>query len=165
MVKKQILLAGLMLLSIFAKADGSIPFYYELISNESKTINFVFGFYPTTYSYVEGKDVDPYTSVKSAVINNAKNDDLKWNDYKICILLKSGKLIRSYSTVAKDGDYAVNYTVKAGATRYQYYCFHKKFTGDDIDKVWLILSDDQLFNLAYDKNEKSDNATKSSSKD
>ena len=154
MFKKQLLLATLLLISVFSHAQSNKPFYYELISNDSKTTDFVFGFYPFTYSYVQSKDVDPYTSVKAAVINNAKKNDLKWNDYKINILLKTGKLIRSYSTVAKDGDYACNYTVDGGTTHYQYFCFHSKFDNEDIDKVWLVLGDDQIFNLVYDKNDK-----------
>lgn len=152
MLKKQLLLASLLLLTLVSSAQKKNPFYYELISNDSKTINFVFGLYPTTYQYVEGKDVDPYTSIKAAVINNAKNN-LTWNDYKINILLSSGKLIRSYSTVAKEGDYACNYMVKGGDTRYQYFCFHTKFTSEDIEKVFLVMGDDQIFSLLYDKNE------------
>ncbi len=152
MFRKQLMLVALLLLSIAANAQKKNPFYYELISNDSKTINFVFGFYPTTYSYVEGKDVDPYTSVKAAVINNAKNS-LDWNNYKIMIMLKSGKLIRSYTTVAKDGDYSCEYNVKGSETHYQYFCFHNKFTNEDIDKVWLVMGDDQIFNLMYDKND------------
>ncbi|MCD6012836.1 MAG: hypothetical protein K0Q79_2698 [Flavipsychrobacter sp.] len=152
MFKKQLMLAALLLLSIASNAQKKNPFYYELISNDSKTINFVFGFYPTTYNYVEGKDVDPYTNVKAAIINNAKNS-LDWNNYKIMILLKNGKLIRSYTTVAKDGDYACEYNVKGSETHYQYFCFHHKFTNEDMDKVWLVMGDDQIFNLAYDKNE------------
>lgn len=152
MVRKQLLLAALLLLCLFAKADTGKPFYYELISNESKTTNFVFGFYPTTYSYVEGKDVDGYTNIKSAIINNAKGR-LEWENYKINILLKTGKLIRSYTTVAKEGDYACNFSVSAGDTHYQYFCFHDKFTDADIDKVWLVLGDDQIFVLSYNKND------------
>lgn len=152
MIKKQFILAFLLLGSIIAHAGN--PFYYELISNDSKTINFVFGLYPNTYQYVEGKDVDGYTNIKAAIINNAKENDFKWNDYKVTILLKSGKLIRSYTTVAKDGDYSCNYNIPAGATHYQYFCFHTKFSADDIDKVWLTMTDDQIFSLMYDKNEK-----------
>ena len=152
MFKKQLLLAALLLVSLVSNAQKKNPFFYELISNDSKTINFVFGFYPTTYSYVEGKDVDPYTNIKAAVINNAKSS-LTWDNYKITILLKSGKLIRSYTTVAKDGEYACNYTVAGSETHYQYFCFHTKFSSDDIDKVWLTMSDDKIFSLLYDKNE------------
>ncbi len=156
MLKKQLFLAALLLISLVSNAQKKNPFYYELISNDSKTINFVFGFYPTTYQYVEGKDVDPYTNVKAAVINNAKNS-LDWKDYKINILLKDGKLIRSYTTVAKDGDYACNYTVhggeEKGETHYQYFCFHTKFSSEDIDQVYLVMGDDQIFKLLYDKNE------------
>jgi hypothetical protein len=152
MFKKQLLLAALLLVSLVSNAQKKNPFFYELISNDSKTINFVFGFYPTTYSYVEGKDVDPYTNIKAAVINNAKTS-LTWDNYKITILLKSGKLIRSYTTVAKDGEYACNYSVGGSETHYQYFCFHTKFSSDDIDKVWLTMSDDKIFSLLYDKNE------------
>lgn len=152
MYRKQLMLVALLLISLASHAQKKNPFFYELISNDSKTINFVFGFYPTTYSYVESKDVDGYTNVKAAVINNAKNS-LDWRDYKICILLKNEKLIRSYSTVAKDGDYACNYTVAGNETHYQYFCFHTKFSSDDIDKVYLAMGDDQIFKLVYDKNE------------
>ena len=153
MFKKQLLLVGLLFWSVMANAQN-MPFYFEVISNDSKTIDFVFGLYPTTYQYTEGKDVDPFTSVKVAVINSAKTNELKWNDYKVCILLKSGKLIRSYSTAAKDGDYSCNYVVPANDKHIQYYCFHTKFTSDDIDKVWLTMTDDQIFGLTYDKNDK-----------
>ena len=152
MFKKQLLLAGLLLLSLTSDAQKKNPFYYELISNDSKTTNFVFGFYPTTYTFEETKDVEGFTHIKGAVINNATGS-LSWNDYKINILLKSGKLLRSYSTVAKDGDFACNYSVKGSETHYQYFCFHNKFTNNDIDKVWLVLGDDQIFSLLYDKNE------------
>lgn len=153
MIKKKLNLVALLFLSIAANAQDAVPFYYQVVSNPSKTINFVFGFYPTTYSYVEGKDLEPYTSVKAAVINNADNS-IYWNNYKIMILLKSGKLIRSYTTVAKTGDYSCEYNVKSGETHHQYYCFHKKFTNEDIDKVWLVMGDDEIFNLLYDKNER-----------
>ncbi len=156
MNRKHLVLIGLMLWSVIAHAQKSNPFYYELISNDSKTTNFVFGFYPNSYSYVESKEVDPYTSVKAAVINNS-TQSLKWNNYKVVILLKNGKLIRSYTTAATDGDYACNYTVDAagakGTTRLQYFCFHTKFTAEDIDKVFLEISDNQIFGLMYDKNE------------
>jgi hypothetical protein len=156
MFKKQLILLTLVLLSFGATAQTDKakknPFYYELISNESKTTNFVFGFYPTTYTWEESKDVEGFIHIKAAVINNAKGA-LDWSNYKINILLKSGKLLRSYTTVAKDGDFACNYTVKGNETHYQYFCFHTKFTAEDIDKVWLVLGDDQIFSLVYDKNE------------
>ncbi len=156
MFKKQLILAVLVLLTFGAMAQSGTtkknPFYYELISNESKTTNFVFGFYPTTYTWEESKDIEGFTHVKAAVINSATGA-LEWNNYKINILLKSGKLIRSYTTVAKEGDFACNYIIKGSETHYQYFCFHTKFTADDINKVWLVLGDDQIFNLMFDKNE------------
>ena len=129
----------LILISFMCQSQPKQAFYYELISNESKSTNFVFGFYPESYKYEESANIDPFTSIKAAVINNAKSS-LAWNDYKICILLNSGKLIRSYTTVATSGDYN------------QYFCFHSKFKSLDIDKVWLVMGDDQIFNLIYDAN-------------
>lgn len=151
-MKKNLLLLGFLLLSFSSFAQTKNPFYYELITNDTKTINFVFGFYPTTYTYTESAGQDPFTSIKGAVINNAKSS-YEWKDYKICILLKSGKLIRSYTTVAKDGDYDCTYSAGAGQTHYQYFCFHTKFSDKDVDKVWLVMGDDQIFALVYDKNE------------
>ena len=151
-MQKRILLIALLLISVFANAQTKNPFYYELISNDTKTTNFVFGFYPSSFSFQESKEVTGFTSIKGAVINNATGS-LKWNDYKICILLKNGKLIRSYTTVAKEGDYVCDYTVAGSTTHYQYFCFHTKFTNEDIDKVFLVMGDDQIFGLIYDKNQ------------
>ena len=139
-------------LSVTAMSQTKNPFFYEEISNDSKSTNFVFGFYPSSYQYIEDPKVQAYATIKSAVINNSA-DSLKWNNYKLLILLKSGKLIRSYTTVAESGDYACNYTVTGSTTHYQYYCFHSKFIKEDIDKVWLVMGDDQIFPLIYDKNE------------
>ena len=152
MLHKKLLFFCLLAFTVSASAQTKNPFYYELISNESKSTNFVFGFYPSTYTYTENKDMEAFTSIKSAVINNS-SDSIKWKDYKIMILLKSDKLIRSYTTVAENGDYACFYTVPGNSTtHYQYYCFHTKFTNDDIAKVWLVMGDDQVFSLVYDAN-------------
>ena len=152
MFQKKLLVACFVILSATAMAQSKPPFFYELISNDSKSTNFVFGFYPSTYFYTDNKDMQAFTSIKSAVINNA-TDSLNWKDYKLMILLKSDKLIRSYTTVAEIGDYACFYTVPGNATtHYQYYCFHAQFTNDDIAKVWLVMGDDQIFSLLYDAN-------------
>jgi hypothetical protein len=152
MLHKKLLFICLLAFSVAAKAQTKNPFYYELISNESKSTNFVFGFYPSTYVYTENKEMQAFTSIKGAVINNA-SDSIKWKDYKIMILLKSDKLIRSYTTVAENGDYACFYTVPGNSTtHYQFFCFHTKFTNDDIAKVWLVMGDDQIFPLLYDAN-------------
>ena len=148
---KKLLLPCLLSLSLAATAQKK-PFFYELISNDNKTINFVFGFYPSSLTYIESKEVESYTSIKSAVINKA-NDSLEWKDYKVIVLLKSGRLISSYITVAETGDYDCTYTVPGSVTHYQYYCFHTKFAEDDIARVWLVMGDDQLFSLLFDKNE------------
>ncbi len=152
---KHLLLVCLLLVSVFAKAeDKKVPFFYNEIANQEKSINFIFGFYPTTCSFTEGKEGPSYTSVKSAIINNAKQY-LPWSDYKVLVLLTSGQLVRSYSTnAAADSNYMVNYLVTPGATRYQYFCFHAKFTTADIDKVWLVLGDELIYGLVLNKGDK-----------
>jgi len=79
MFKKQFLLAGLLLLSLVSSAQTAATqkrfhFIYELISNESKTTDFLFGFYPSTYTFEETKDIQGFTHIKGTVINQATQD-------------------------------------------------------------------------------------------
>ena len=129
------------------------PYYYQAVNNGNKTIDFVFGFYPATTHYNESKDFPAYTYIRGAVFNKSSKETLKWNNFKVDILLKSGKLISNYTPFSKDAPYRCDYVVMADSTAYQLYCFHTQFAKEDIDKVWLLMSDDEIFNLTYDKNE------------
>ena len=124
-----------------------IVYFSTVISNPDKTIDFDFGFYPSTAQYVESAAVSGYTMVRGAVINTTTAKPLEWKNYKIHVYLKSGKLIRNYTTKAESGDYAVNYTVGTGLTRYQEFCFNTKFRLEDIEKVWLAMGDNEIFEL------------------
>ncbi|MBS1626814.1 MAG: hypothetical protein JSR09_04890 [Bacteroidetes bacterium] len=126
-------------------------FWYEHISNNSKTIDFLFGFYPSYLTKSETQTGKKYTSVKCAIINKAQSE-YKWDDYKVCILLKNGELIRSYTTVAETGLFACKYDIKSGDTHYQNFCFHTTFDVGDIDKIWVVLSDDEIIKLVYTSN-------------
>lgn len=124
-----------------------IVYYSTVISTPDKTIDFDFGFYPKTMQYVEPADGKGYTVIRCAVINQKAAKPFEWRDEKVNIYLKSGKLIRNYTTRAESGDYAVRYTVDPGVTRYQEYCFSHKFAVDEIEKVWLVMGDNQIFEL------------------
>ncbi len=154
MFKKQLLFSILFLTSfpVFSQ-EVKYPYYYQVVNNGDKTVDFVFGLYPATIHYTEGKDFPPYTSVRTAIFNKSSKDTLKWRDFKLDILLKSGKLISNYVPFSKTAPYGCNYAVAADSTAYQLYCFHTRFTREEIDKVWLLMSEDEIFSLTYDKNE------------
>ena len=151
MSKITTVLTGLLLVCTLVHAQKK-PYFYQTVSNEDKSIDFVFGLYPATINYFEGKDFPPYTAIRGAVLNRAKGKELAWGCY-VNILLKSGDLIRNYTPSSKDGPYACSYNVSSDSTHYQFFCFHAKFTDQDIDKAWLGMNDDQIFKLAYDKND------------
>ena len=154
MKKLLFFLAAVLLCNVLLKAQNNnkpCPYYFTSISNADKTINYVFGLYVVCHlEQATSSDNTPYTRIYAAVINNSKTNDLDWDNYKVYILTKTGKLIRSYKTAATDGEYLCTYKVPQGTTHHQYFCFHYSFAAADIDKVWLVLSgDDSMFNLSY----------------
>ncbi|MFC5283330.1 hypothetical protein [Pedobacter alpinus] len=128
-------------------ANSQTKYYYTTVSSPDKTTDYLFGFYPSTLTYTESASVKPYTSIKAVLLNQKGANPFKSNNDKIMILLKSGKMIRNYTTQAKEGDYAVEYTTQPGENHTQYYCFNGKVEANDIDRVWYILSDTQIFEL------------------
>lgn len=145
-MKKLFTTVLLIVLTAFA-VSSQTKYFYTTVASPDKTINYLFGFYPSTATYTESATVKPYTSIKAALINQKGASDFSSNDDKIMILLKNGKLIRNYTTTAKDGDYAVKYTTKPEETHVQYYCFSGKVEVSEIDRIWYILSDNQIFEL------------------
>lgn len=146
-MKKIFTLALLFVALTLASNAQKIVYYSTVIATPDKTIDFDFGFYPKTLQYVEPAGQKGYTVVRCAVINQKTAKPFDWKDEKINIYLKSGKLIRNYTTQAETGDYAVKYTVDPGQTRYQEYCFSHKFGIDEIEKIWLVMGDNQIFEL------------------
>ena len=153
MFRKQLIIVVLLLSCAAHAQQTKQPYYYQTVNSADKAINFVFGLYPATISYFEGKDFPPYTSIRGAVVNQSAKDSLKWNNFKVDILLKSGQLVSNYMPFSKDGPFACNYTVSKDSTHYQIFCFHTKFISTDIDRVWLQMSTDEIINLVYEKNE------------
>lgn len=146
---KKIFTSTFLILMVTLAYSQKISYYYTTVTSPDKTIDYVFGFYPSVSQYTEANGVKPYTSVKAALINQKTAKEFVSKDDKIMILLKSGKLIRNYTTAAAAGDYAVNYTTKPGETHYQYYCFDGKVDVKDISRVWYILGDTQIFELIF----------------
>lgn len=146
-MKKEFVTALMLVLFVSMAQAQKIVYYSTMINTPDKTIDFDFGFYPRTIQYVEPAGQKGYTVVRCAMINQKTAKPFDWKDEKVHIYLKSGKLIRNYTTKAESGDYAVKYTVQPGETRYQEYCFSHKFALDDIEKIWLVMGDNEIFEL------------------
>jgi len=127
-------------------------YYFAHMSNPDKTKDYLFYFFPDKIEYGTASDSTKYTRIGTVVMNKA-NQGLEWDDYKVRILLKSGQLVSNYKTAAKDGLFACNYTVEKGVNHTQFYCFHTQFSLDDINKVWLVLNDEKVFELTKDEDE------------
>lgn len=132
-------------------SQNSKSFFYEKISNPSKTINFTFGAYHGTMETVSKSDGNSYSKMMIAIINDKNANDLYWSDYKVYVLLKSGDLIYNYTTEASSGDFACKYNVPSGSTHKQYACFGKTFQASDVQKVWLCLADNNFINLVLNE--------------
>lgn len=146
-MKKEFVTALMLVLFVSMAQAQKIVYYSTMINTPDKTIDFDFGFYPRTIQYVEPAGQKGYTVVRCAMINQKTAKPFDWKDEKVHIYLKSGKLIRNYTTKAESGEYAVKYTVQPGETRYQEYCFSHKFALDDIEKIWLVMGDNEIFEL------------------
>jgi|APLak6261694202_1056214.scaffolds.fasta_scaffold04204_2 hypothetical protein len=141
-----ICVAAVMAAPVSVKAQSDY-YYYESISNPSKTINFLIGVYVNKNEYITRDDGTGYTKIRMAVINQEGANTLKWNDYKIYIKLKNNDLFYSYTTKAEDGDLACTWSVEPGKNHIQYVCFDKAFDIEQIDMVWLGMSDNKFFDL------------------
>ncbi len=133
--------------SAFAQKSKSELFYYESISNPSKTTNFVIGFYPSLYTYdATLNNNEGASTIKMAIINNS-DQDYAWKNYRIIIQLTTGETFTNYTTSSTEGQYSCRYIVAGKETHYQYLCFSKKFDPKKISKVFLLI-DDAIFDLA-----------------
>ncbi len=134
-------------LGAYAQNEAQDPFYYEIISNADKSINFLIGIYPNDMEYVRSADGSGYTKIRMAIINDAAQS-FEWADYKVYILLKDGTLFYNYSTGATIGELSCNYTVAAGETHLQDLCFEMDFSVAEIETIYLSLMDNKFFALA-----------------
>jgi len=137
-MKKFILVIIFICANIYAQT-----FYYNAISNSSKTIDYVIGFYPETASIQSNAD-GTITVIKTAVINGKDADPLECNDNKWFLLLRDGTLIENYITAATSGDYACKYTVNRGETHVQWVTYAREIRQSDVIGIWFF-SNGQLF--------------------
>ena len=142
-----ICVAVMMAAPVSVKAQGTDYYYYESISNPSKTINFLIGVYVNKNEYITRDDGTGYTKIRMAVINQEGASPLKWSDYKVYVKLKNNEMFYNYTTKAEDGDLACTWTVQAGQNHIQYICFDKAFDIGQIDMIWLGMSDNKFFDL------------------
>ncbi|HTA28679.1 MAG TPA: hypothetical protein VK809_12880 [Bacteroidia bacterium] len=135
---------------VFAQSKTKV--YLEVISNDSKTVDYTLGVYPGTYAYHEPDGIDPYSSLTLRVVNSG-SETLRWNDRsKIFILLKNGTLFCNYLTAASEGEKTCSFTIYKDGSHDQTLCFSTKFDVGDIDKVFLYDgTHDQVFSLVYDE--------------
>jgi hypothetical protein len=133
-------------LQLNAQNNAELPCHFEIIANADKSINYTIGVYPTLSEYVRNNNGNGYTKMRIAVINNSKQE-LKWNDYKIYILMKNGDLFYNYTTATKEGELSCNYVVKPDESHIQYVCFEKDFDINQIQKIYLSILDNKFFPL------------------
>ena len=112
-------------------------FYFELISNPSKTIDYVIGFYHTNYLISTASDDKEYVAYAGAVINNSSST-LEWEDYCMVVRKKDGGLVFSYVTAATSGEYCTKFVLAGKEKRLTKFCFHDNFKPSDIADVYLM---------------------------
>lgn len=131
-----------------AQTGSKDPVYLEVISNDSKTINYTVGVYPLSCKNNEAGD---RTYLTMYVLNNGTKD-LYWTKADhVLVVLKDNTLAFNYATVAETGNYACTYTVKSNKGFHeQTLCFDGKFTDSDIANIYLLESGD-IYKLLYYK--------------
>ena len=160
MKTKLLFLLGVLLFT--QTAFGGSPFYYEVISNSDKSIDYSIGFYQTLYTISEASDNKAYVAYSGSVINNSTYS-LKWETYHMAVLLKNGDLVFNYVTAAESGEYDCTFSVAYNETRYTKFCFHTVFKPEEIQDVYLInKSTMKAFKLVYSSGT-TDNTTSESS--
>jgi hypothetical protein len=124
-------------------------YYLESISNGTGTVDFTVATYPISITPNKREDGSYFTIMKMAVVNNPKANELIWNDYKVYILTKEGKLFFNYTPSMNTGEYACSYTVNKGETHLQWLCFDTVFNIQDIEKIWISFGDNQFIPLIH----------------
>lgn len=149
-MKRIRLAVGLLLAGIFLSAVSnaqSEPFLYQSIFNADSSINFMIGFFHTKSEYITRDDGTGYTKMRMAVINKENARPFRWDDYKVYLLLKNGDLFYNYTTKAAEGELACKWTVQPAQNHIQSLCFDKAFEVNQIERVWLSMSDNRFFEL------------------
>lgn len=130
-----------LLIAFFAafclSSNAADPFYFEVISNPGKTVDYSIGFYHTVYTISTASDNADYVAYSGAIINNSTSM-LLWSDYHIAVQLKNGSLIFNYITAATSGEYDCTFSLDSKETHHTKFCFHTVFKPNEIEKVYLF---------------------------
>jgi hypothetical protein len=121
--------------------------YAESISTPDGSINFLIGVSPSSIQTVTRSDNSTYCTVKLVLINDEKAQAFDWADYKVYVLTKDGKIGYNYTTTADGGEFDCTYELKPGESKTQLLCYARTFAQADIDRIWLVMSDEISFEL------------------
>jgi hypothetical protein len=141
----------MILLLVLAVTSGLVAqedYFSQVVATPDKTsLNFTFFVFHHKYRWVESKTEGKYSVVSIVVQNHKDAKPLKWVDYKIYFLLKDGTLFHNYTTAAKSGNYACQYTVEPGKQHVQLICFGKKFDPGNVERIWIKMTHTNFIRL------------------
>ncbi len=133
----------------FSQLDSGENYFSQVITTPDKTLNFNLFVFHEKYRWVESKTEGNYSTISLVIQNQNKEQAIKWEDYKIFLLLKDGTLFHNYTTVAKTGNFMCSYEVAPGGQHVQMICFGKKFKPEDVERAWLRMTHSNFIRLLY----------------
>jgi|GEM_PF-701052 len=128
---------------------GKEPYFSQVVTTPDKTLNFNIFVFHYKYRWIESPTEGNFSTVSMVIQNKNQTKTLKWEDYKIYVLLKDGTLFHNYTTVAKSGNYSCRYSVGAGKQHVQVLCFAKKFTPSQIERIWVKMTHFNFIRMLY----------------
>lgn len=132
-----------------AQLKSGENYFSQVVTTPDKALNFNMFVFHEKYRWVESRTEGKYSTVSLVVQNKNQDKDLKWEDYKIFIMLKDGTMFHNYTTVAKTGNYMCKYDVDPGGQRAQILCFSKKFNPEDVERIWIRMTHSNFIRLLY----------------
>jgi hypothetical protein len=129
--------------------ESKEPYFSQVITTPDKALNFNIFIFHHKYRWVESTKEGNFSTVSMVIQNKNKTKPLKWEDYKIYFLLKDGTLFHNYTTVAESGNYACKYRVEPDKQYVQLICFAKKFTPNQVERVWIKMTHFNFIRLLY----------------
>jgi hypothetical protein len=125
------------------------PYFSQVVTTPDKTLNFNIFVFHHKYRWVESSTEGNYSTVSMVIQNKNQTKTLKWEDYKIYLLLKDGTLFHNYTTVAKSGNYDCRYSVEPGQSHVQLLCFGKKFKSNQVERIWIKMTHFNFIRMLY----------------
>lgn len=132
-----------------AQLKSGENYFSQVVTTPDKILNFNMFVFQEKYRWVESSTEGKYSTISLVVQNKNKEKALKWEDYKIFIMLKDGTLFHNYTTVAKTGSYMCKYDVPADGQHVQVLCYSKKFKPEDVERIWIRMTHANFIRLLY----------------